>query len=171
MRMAFRAGSSAEPQGNEQDRHHRAAQHRPDDGCPAGRELLAPSQGDHTSEAELWIEEESAKAVLGEAAIALGDLLREHRQGEPVSHPVSLSAPDLPSLLVEWLEELVYLAENDGFVPERIVQMDLSGSSVEAVVGGQRTTPQTLVKGVTYHQLEFERGEKGSWHARVILDV
>jgi SHS2 domain-containing protein len=126
---------------------------------------------DHTSERELWIEDETPKAVLGEAAIALGDLLREHRRGEPVTHPVSLSASDLPSLLVEWLEELVYLAENDGFVPERVLKMDLSGSAVAAVVAGQRTTPQALVKGVTYHRLEFEQDDEGVWHARVILDV
>ncbi len=126
---------------------------------------------DHTSERELWIEDEDPKAVLGEAAIALGDLLREHSGGEPVTHPVQVSAPDLPTLLVEWLEELVYLAENDGFVPERVVKMDLSDGSLEAVVAGQRTTPQTLVKGVTYHRLEFERGEEGAWHARVVLDV
>ena len=126
---------------------------------------------DHTSERELWIEDETPKAVLGESAIALGDLLREHPGGKPVTHPVSLSAADLPSLLVEWLEELVYLAENDGFIPERVLKMDLSGSAVEAVVAGQRTTPQTLVKGVTFHRLEFEQGEDGAWHARVILDV
>jgi SHS2 domain-containing protein len=126
---------------------------------------------DHTSERELWIEDEDPKAILGEAAIALGDLLREHPGGEPVTHPVSLSASDLPTLLVEWLQELVYLAENDGFVPERILKMDLSGSAVEALVAGQRTTPQTLVKGVTYHRLEFEQDEEGAWHARVILDV
>lgn len=126
---------------------------------------------DHTSERELWIEDETPKAVLGEAAIALGELLREHRAGEPVSHRVSLSAADLPSLLVDWLEELVYLAETDGFVPERVVEMELAGSSLEAVVGGQRTTPQTLVKGVTYHRLEFARDAEDAWHARVILDV
>jgi len=126
---------------------------------------------DHTSERELWIEDEDPEAILGEAAIALGELLREHPGGEPVTHPVSLSASDLPTLLVEWLEELVYLAENDGFVPERVLKMDLSGSAVEAVVAGKRTMPQTLVKGVTYHRLEFEQGEGGAWHARVILDV
>ncbi len=126
---------------------------------------------DHTSERELWIEDESPEAVLGEAAIALGDLLSEHRQGEPVTHPVSLCASDLPTLLAEWLGELVYLAETDGFIPERVVEMDLSGGSVEAVVAGQRTTPQTLVKGVTYHRLEFEQDEDGAWHARVVLDV
>lgn len=87
---------------------------------------------DHTSEAELWIEDESPKAVLGEAAIALGDLLGEHRKGEPVTHRVGVSAADLPTLLAEWLGELVYLAETDGFVPERIVEMDLSDTSVTA---------------------------------------
>jgi SHS2 domain-containing protein len=126
---------------------------------------------DHTSEAELWIEDESPKAVLGEAAIALGDLLGEDSGGEPATHRVRVGSADLPSLLVEWLGELVYLAETDGFVPERIVEMDLAGSNVEAVVGGRRAAPQTLVKGVTYHGLEFEQGGDGGWHARVVLDV
>ncbi len=126
---------------------------------------------EHTSEAELWIEDESPAAVLGEAAIALGDLLAEHPRGEPVTHPVKLSAADLPSLLVDWLGELVYLAETDGFVPERVIEMDLAGSSVEAVVAGQRSAPQTLVKGVTYHRLEFAQDGDRLWHARVVLDV
>lgn len=72
---------------------------------------------------------------------------------------------------MEWLQELVYLAENDGFVPERVVEMDLADDSLDAVVAGQRTTPQTLVKGVTYHRLEFEQDGEKTWHARVILDV
>lgn len=97
--------------------------------------------------------------------------MREHPGGEPVTHPVRISASDLPTLLVEWLEELVYLAENDGFVPERVLEIDLAGSAVEAVVAGQRTTPQTLVKGVTYHRLEFEQDEEGAWRAHVVLDV
>ena len=49
--------------------------------------------------------------------------------------------------------------------------MDLAGSAVEAVVAGQRTRPQTLVKGVTYHQLEFEQDDAGVWRAHVVLDV
>lgn len=125
---------------------------------------------DHTSEAELWIEDESPEAVLGEAAIALGDLLDQHAGGEPVNHRVRLTAADLPSLLVDWLAELAYLAEKDGFMPERIVEMKLAGSSVDALVGGQRSAPQSLVKGVTYHRLEFARGD-GGWRARVVLDV
>jgi SHS2 domain-containing protein len=126
---------------------------------------------DHTSERELWIEDENPEAVLGEAAVALGELLREHRRGEPVTHRVSVGAADLPALLAEWLGELVYLAETDGFVPERVMEMELVDNRLNAVVAGQRTTPQSLVKGVTYHRLEFERDGENAWHARVILDV
>lgn len=126
---------------------------------------------DHTSERELWIEDETPKAVLGEAAVALGDLLHEHPRGEPVSRRVSVSAGDLPALLADWLSELAYLAETDGFVPERVIEMQLADNSLDAVVTGQRTTPQTLVKGVTLHRLEFEQDEEAAWHARVILDV
>jgi SHS2 domain-containing protein len=126
---------------------------------------------DHTSEAELWIEDESPEAVLGEAAIALGDLLGEHPGGDPVRHSIEIGASDLPALLAEWLGELVYLAEIDGFVPERVVEMSLAGSSVKAVVAGQRTRPQTLVKAVTYHDLEFASDSRGGWRGHVVLDV
>lgn len=126
---------------------------------------------DHTGEVELWIEDESPEAVLSEAAIALGDMLREHRRGDPVTHEVEVSARDLPSLLAEWLGELVYLAETDGFVPERVVEIDLADAAVKATVAGQRAEPQTLVKGVTYHRLEMAEGDGGVWTARVVLDV
>jgi SHS2 domain-containing protein len=120
---------------------------------------------------ELWIEDESPRAVLGEAATALGDLLSEHPRGEAVTHRIQVSAGDPPALLSEWLSELVYLAETDGFVPERVVEMDLVGTSLEAVVAGQRTVPQTLVKGVTLHRLEFAGDDDGAWHGRVVFDV
>lgn len=80
-------------------------------------------------------------------------------------------AADLPSLLVEWLGELVFLAESDGFVPERVTEMGLAGGRLQAVVAGQRATPQALVKGVTYHRLEFAQDGESAWHARVVLDV
>jgi SHS2 domain-containing protein len=126
---------------------------------------------EHTSEAELWLEDESPEAVLGEAAIALGDLLDQHAGGEPVNHRVRLAAPNLPSLLAEWLAELVYLAENDGFMPERVVEMKLAGSSIDALVGGQRTAPRSLGKEVTRRRLDFARDDGGDWRARVVLDV
>jgi protein archease len=125
---------------------------------------------DHTSEVEVLIEDESPRAVFTEALVALGDLLSEDRGGDAVTHEVSARAPDLAALLVEWLSELAYLAESDGFIPERVVEIELMETSLAATVGGQRVRPQTVVKGVTYHGLELSEAD-GGWRARVVLDV
>jgi SHS2 domain-containing protein len=125
---------------------------------------------EHTGEIELEIEDESPEAVLNEALVAFGDLLTEERGGEPVAHQVDISAPDLPALLAEWMNELVYLAETDGFVPERVERLTLIDSGLHAEIGGQRHIPRNPVKAVTYHDLELQDVE-GVWYARVVLDV
>lgn len=126
---------------------------------------------EHTSEVELLIEDESPEAVLTEALVALGELLTpDEPGGTPVTHEVELTAADRPAVLAEWLNELVYLAETDGFIPERVVHLELEDSSLRATVGGLRSVPQNLIKAVTYHQLEMGQVE-GEWHARVVLDV
>lgn len=126
---------------------------------------------EHTAEVELAIEAASAEGVLAEAAVALGEVLPEDRAGGPVRREIALHASDLPALLAEWLNELVYLAERDGFVPERVEKMKLDGAALSAVVVGSRASPQSLVKAVTYHRLELKRLDHGRWSARVTLDV
>lgn len=130
---------------------------------------------DHTAELELHIEAPSEQAVFDEALSALGKLLveraaDEETPGEPARHEVSASAPDRATLLAEWLSELVFLVESEGFVPERVERFELSGNGVEATVAGRRAAPPHLVKAVTYHRLDMWE-EDQTWRARVILDV
>jgi SHS2 domain-containing protein len=126
---------------------------------------------EHTGEAELSIEDESAEAVFADALEALSELLGEEEPtGDRLTQEVSVSAPDLPALLAGWLEELVYLAETKGLIPERVVSIELSGTALDAVVAGRRSAPQSLVKGVTYHRLAMER-DNGGWRAHVVFDV
>lgn len=125
---------------------------------------------EHTSEIELLIEDETPEAVFVEAMVALGDILGDSRGGEPVTHEVRIRAPDRAALLAAWMEELVYLAEADGFIPHRIERLELDAATLGALVGGERSVPQSLIKAVTYHRLEMEPVD-GGWRGRVILDV
>jgi SHS2 domain-containing protein len=125
---------------------------------------------EHESEVELLIEDESPEAVFTEALAGVGELLADARGGAPVTHEVSARAADLPTLLAAWVNELVNLAERDGFVPERVIQIELGDTSVKAKVGGQRSLPQGLIKAVTYDRLEMAEVD-GEWQARVVLDV
>jgi SHS2 domain-containing protein len=128
---------------------------------------------DHTAELELRLEAATEEGIFAEALAALGELLDERSSGapgDPARHEVSASAPDRPTLLAEWLSELVFLAEAEQLVPERLDAFDLSGAQLEATVSGRRASPPHLVKAVTYHRLEMQE-QDGTWRARVVLDV
>lgn len=124
---------------------------------------------DHTAEVELHVEAPSAEQVFVEAAAALGELLAGDG-GEPAQREVDLEARDLPTLLADWLEELVELADVDGFVPQRVPSLTLEGVRVRATVEGLRGEPRPLVKAVTYHGLRLEQ-DGDVWRARLVLDV
>ena len=127
---------------------------------------------DHTAELELEIEAGSEESVFEEALAAVGELLGE-RAGENrgvAVHRVEVSAPDRATLLAEWLSELAYLAEADGFVPDAVRGLQLVGNALEAAVAGRRASPPHLIKAVTYHRLGMWE-ESGAWRARIIFDV
>ena len=130
---------------------------------------------DHTAEVELEIEAPSERAVLEEALRALAGLLGVDAGGrgdlESTSErTVIAEAPDRPTLLAVWLEELAFLAESEGFVALRLVDLDLDADALRATVAGVLDEPPPLIKAVTYHRLSFGPSESG-YVARVVLDV
>ena len=124
---------------------------------------------DHTSEIELRVRAASAEWVVAEATAALGELLGE-ADGSRVTRPLSVEARDPAGLLAAWLEEVVFLAEHDGLVPERAEGLDLASDALQGSVVARRGRPAHLVKAVTYHRLALEQDEDG-WWGRAVLDV
>ena len=125
---------------------------------------------DHTAELELHIAAPDAAAVFEDALRAFHELIADGTTGDHVSFDVEVAAPDRATLLVRWLDELVYRAETEGLVPERLERLELNAGGLVATVRARRGEPRHLVKGVTYHRLAFERGAPGC-RATVVLDV
>ena len=125
---------------------------------------------DHTSEVELEIEAADEREVLEDAMRALAELLGFEGSGDEV-RSVTVKGADRPALLAAWLEELVFVAEVEGFVATRVVELEfLTGHGLNATLAGVVDEPPPLVKAVTYHRLAFERS--GSRYvARVVFDV
>jgi SHS2 domain-containing protein len=124
---------------------------------------------EHTSELELEIEAATEGAVFLEALEAFAELVADEQSADSERRELELRG-DRESLLVAWLDELAFLAETEGFVPQQVTEFDLSDGVLRASVSGHRGDPRHLVKAVTLHRLLFAP-EGDGWRARVVLDV
>lgn len=123
----------------------------------------------HPGEEQLDVTGDSAEDVVVQVVDAFARLVERAPGGTPATRELAVTAPDRPGLLVELVNELVYLAETEGFVADS-ARVEIDGSSLRAHLVGRLTTIDPLVKAATYHDLSFE--QRGSiWHARVVLDV
>jgi SHS2 domain-containing protein len=125
---------------------------------------------EHTAELQLRIEAASEQDVFLDALAALAELVDDGTPGPPARNDVELSETDRAALLVAWLEELVFLADTEAFVPERADTLELEPSGLRATIAGRTDRPVPLVKAVTYHGLELTQ-QDGRWVATVVLDV
>ncbi len=89
--------------------------------------------------------------------------------------PMKVEAGDRETLLVAWLNELLYLHEVEGFVAADFEIKRLSDTALEAEVWGERVDRARHplvghVKAATYHLLQVQPAG-GGWEARVVVDV
>ena len=134
---------------------------------------------DHTGDIGVDIDAADPGALFADAARAFSETItdREALAADELVE-VSLSADGIDLLLVDWLSELVYRFDADGWLA-RDVEVEVSGASdqwtLRARLSGGRFDPErhevrVVVKAVTYHALEVVQiGPR--WHARVIFDI
>ncbi len=112
-----------------------------------------------------------ANSALALESIAVEmDDVRETRE-----YALAASGAEYESLLVNWLNEVLYHLDGERVVFGRFEFDELGPQRVTARGWGEtrdpeRHAPKLVVKGVTYHQLEVRR-QAGGWFARVILDI
>jgi len=108
-------------------------------------------------------------AASGLIAIALDP---EH-VAERESRALVAEAPDREALLVNFLQELVWLIDGEGWLVRRVTVDEISETAARATAWGEPRRGQTLrliIKAVTFHQLAVRQSADG-WEAEVYLDI
>ncbi len=113
---------------------------------------------DHTADRALCVWASDLPALFAEAARGMFHLMAEPAgDASPAGwQDIELEAIDRESLLVEWLNELLFLAEEGShlFVAFRIDR--LTGTHVQARAGWVPGVPtKAHVKAATYHNLQI----------------
>jgi SHS2 domain-containing protein len=129
---------------------------------------------DHTSEVELTIDADSLPELFAEAARALAELML----GAPPPAPpdprtvrVTVRSADRPSLLVDWLNELIYRTETSHTV---FTEVDVVRLEAGEIVADLRGLPEPElageVKAATLHDAQV-RPQGTGFRGHVVLDV
>jgi SHS2 domain-containing protein len=124
----------------------------------------------------LIVRAESGAELFAAAGTALFDLVCElGAVEERERYELAGEADGVDQLLVDWLNDLVFLFEGTGVVCRRFAFAEWSPTAYRAEAFGEpidepRHDPRDLVKAATYHGLSV-RELPGRWEARVILDV
>ncbi len=129
-------------------------------------------QLEHTADLALRVYGENLRDVFANAAYAMFSQLAdiEHIAVELQRH-VSVEGIDYESLLVNWLNELLYLHETEGEVYSIFDIQQLSPKRLQAAVqGGPSREVYTIVKAATYHDLTISQTSDG-YTASLVLDV
>ena len=128
---------------------------------------------EHTADAMVEVHGKDLGERFGNAAYAMfdqmTDLTNVNAKGEL---KVELSGETREQLLVDFLQELLFVNDTEGLVFSEF-EVKTDGRRLEAIVRGEmfdakRHAKRSLVKGVTYHNLEFD-DRKGT--ITILFDV
>lgn len=126
----------------------------------------------HTADLALRIEAHTLEDLFRAAALGMADLAGESNPNAPgTAVTIALDAGDVEALLIDWLNELLYLGHETqclflSFQFEALTMTQLRGSAVGFPVVQQKT----YIKAATYHNLTV-RHDQGQFVTEVVLDV
>ena len=150
-------------------------------GYPEGWETAMPYQYlDHTADLGIRAIGDTLEDAFGQGAQAMLDAIADVQYLEPqLACPVTCSAPDIPALFCEWLNELLYLAEIHSTLWQRagVTRLERTGAewTLEGTAQGEpldldRHVLHTEVKAATYAGLAY-RQSKGQHILECVLDL
>jgi SHS2 domain-containing protein len=131
---------------------------------------------EHTADVGFEAFGSTREEAFANAARALIYLIVELNTIDPREEvSVSVQGPDPESVLVNWLSELLYLHDAEGWLFREFEVRNLQDDSLHALARGERFDPsrhraKVLVKAITYHQLALENTPQG-WRAQVYVDI
>jgi SHS2 domain-containing protein len=135
---------------------------------------------EHTADIKFRAYGKTLEEAFENAALAMFNvIINTEKVSGDTAKEISLKSPDLESLLVDWLSELIYIFEVDEiifreFQVENIKEED-SEYSITARALGEKYYPEshpfeTEIKAVTYNQLEIAKTADG-WKAQIVVDI
>lgn len=131
---------------------------------------------EHTADIGLHAYGQTLRELFANAAAGMESLMVAPAQVEArVSRVVSVEGHDHVSLLISWLNELIFLFDTEYLLLCRFEIIDLTGTRLQATASGEPYNPErhdlsSAIKAVTWHEA-YVRSDSEGYKARIIFDI
>jgi len=131
---------------------------------------------DHTADIGIIAYGTDIRQVFANAATGMASLIADLDEiGDHIQRDIELKSYDDENLLVEWLNELLYIFDVEHILFKRIEVNNLYNSTIKARCFGdridfQRHRIKREIKAATYHMLRIGK-DRGTFSAQVIFDI
>lgn len=132
-------------------------------------------QVEHTADIALHVEAGSKESLFVEASKGLSSLMvSEDQISKDRTWETEVQASDIESLLVEWLNEIIFLFETEGVLVKEAKINSLSDTKITAQILGDTFDKNKhelirQIKATTHHGLEIKKNRV--WEATIVFDV
>jgi len=131
---------------------------------------------EHTADTGIVAYGADMREAFANAAYGMFSLMADLEQvREETSRYIEAEAGDRESLVVSWLNELLYMFDVERIVFKRFDVLELTNTRLKADAYGEKVNAsrhdlRSGVKAATYHMLKVSE-DRGRWRIRVIFDV
>jgi len=129
---------------------------------------------EHTADIKFQAFGKSLEEVFENSALAMFNSMFDGKIGNKIKKKISVEGKDNESLLYNFLEELLFLFDSEGFFLSEIEKIKIKGNRLEAEIVGDKAENYKIyidVKAITYNEMFVREEKKGKWVAQVVLDV
>jgi SHS2 domain-containing protein len=126
---------------------------------------------EHTADLAIRVWGRDWRELFAHTAAALFTMMAEPPAETGISRTVLIESMDAEALLVDWLNELIYLHEVEGETYADFRIDDFSPTRLVAhIAGGPTVRKLKTIKAATYHDLAITETEQGL-EAHIVFDV
>jgi len=127
---------------------------------------------EHTSDLIIEGENKDFPSALADVASGMFTQIGGDEASDESSIKVEVSSGSKEGLVVALLTKIIAQCEIENFTPKsiEITSYDSRKFSITAIVRGEGKPAESIIKAVTYHELEVEEKE-GSCRIKVLFDI
>jgi len=129
---------------------------------------------EHTADVEIKVWGNNLEDLFKNSFYGLLNIISKETIPGKETRLIEITSPDNESLLVDFLNEVIYLITTRGWLPSEVVTLEITDTNLKTKLNGKViSSPElikTEVKATTYHNLKIKHNVD-KWETNICFDI